>query len=61
MINDIKMYEARMNFNIFMLENMFFGCGKVEFNKNQIIELKKMNELPTIRKLGIGDNLRRKL
>ena len=44
-----------------MLTNVFFSCGIENFIDTQIKELRRMCELPMIRKLGLGDKFPRKL
>ena len=56
MRTEMKTYQAHMYYNVYMLTNVFFGCGIVQFNAKQIKELKRIYELPMIRKLGLGDN-----
>ena len=53
MRTDIKMNQSRVCFNMCMLTNVFFGCGIANFNDEQIKELRKIHELPMIRKLGL--------
>ena len=60
MITEMKVHQAHMHFNAHMLTNVFFGCGIVKFNE-KISELKRINEIPKIRKLGLGDKFPRKL
>ena len=58
---DMKSHQVHLYFNNCMLTNIFFGCGIVSFNKKQCEELKNIFELPTVRKMGLGNNFPRKL
>ena len=49
----MKVNQAYMCFNAHILTNVFFGCGIANFNDEQIKELRKIHELPMIRKLGL--------
>ena len=33
---EIRMHQVLMHFNVFMLKNVFFGCGIVKFSDKQI-------------------------
>ena len=50
-----------MHFNMHVLNNVIFGCSGVHFNAKQTNELKRIYELPMIRKLGLRDNFPREL
>ena len=58
---DMKLHQVYLYFNTYILTNVFFGCGIVNFTKKQCDELKKIYELPIMRKMGLGDNFPRKL
>ena len=58
---EMKLHQVYLYFNTYMLTNVFFGCGIVNFTKKQCDELKKIYELPIIRKMRLGDNFPRKL
>ena len=44
-----------------MWTNSFFGCEIANLDKKQYDELKQAHELPIARKMGLGENLPRKL
>ena len=59
MRTEIKTHKVCVCFNVHVLTNVFFGCGIVHFNEEQIKELKRIYEIPMIRKLVLGDNFPR--
>ena len=58
---EINVHHAHSYFSTANLTNFFYSCGVVNFNDNQLKELKRLHEFPQIRKLKLGDKFPRKV
>ena len=54
-------YQTHAYFNMYMLTSIFFGCTTVELNNKQIIELKRIYEMPIIKKFQLNRNFPKSL
>ena len=58
---DINPYQASVYFNVYMIKSVFFGCGVINLNEKQELELRKLYEEPMLIKLGFSRNFPRKV
>ena len=61
MNTELAIYQVYMYFNVYMLTNVFYGCGIVKFTEEEIRVLKDIYEKPMVQKLSLGVNFPRKL
>jgi len=59
MCMDINPYQAAIYYNTYMIKSVYFGCGIVKLESNEIKELKRMYEGPILKKLGFSKNFPR--
>ena len=51
---DINAFQASIYFNVYMIKAVFFGCGVIELNPKEEVELKRIYEEPMLIKLGLS-------
>ena len=50
-----------MYYNLYMITNVYFGCGIFKLHRNEELELRRLYESTILRKLGFSVNFPRKL
>jgi len=53
--------QAGMYYNLYMLTNVYFGCGIITLHERQEKELRRLYQATILKKLGFGANFPRKL
>jgi len=51
---DINSYQASVYYHIYMIKEVFFGCGIVDLHPREEQELKRIYEAPLLQKLGLS-------
>ena len=58
---ELNPYQASVYYHVYMIKSVFFGCGVIQLNEKQEIELKRLYEEPLLMKLGFSRNFPRKV
>ena len=61
MNTDINSYQAYVYFNMYILKSVFFSCAVVHLTNKQIVELKRIYEVPLLRKLQLSTRFPKEL
>jgi len=53
--------QTSMYYNLYMLTNVYYGCGIVKLHEKEEMELRRLYETTILRKLGFSTNFPRKI